>query len=128
MVRLSSMVGLLQGLSDDLGNDCRVPIYRVVRYGFRGQCKDLEESAVKGDEVFLDKGISGFQVLVEGQLQEGADGIIGVKGDPIAIGCQDQKEVEDEFFLVEGCEEAVSQESMRDKAESPLNAPDALFV
>ena len=49
------------------------------------QIEDLEDRAVKGDEIFGDQSVSGLDILIELQFKERADRIVAVKGKPVAI-------------------------------------------
>ena len=56
--------------------------------GFSWGCRQiqhLENSAVKGDEIFFYQNVSGFDVVIKAKLKQASDGIIAVKGQPIAI-------------------------------------------
>jgi hypothetical protein len=69
--------------------------------GFYGQIEHLEEGPIKSDQIFLDEGISGPDVIVHRKLKQGADGIIGVEGQTMAVRDQDQEKVQHQFLLTE---------------------------
>ena len=69
--------------------------------GFCGQIEHLEEGPIKSDQIFLDEGISGPDVIVHRKLEQGADGIIGVEGQAMAVRDQDEEKVQQQLFLTE---------------------------
>jgi hypothetical protein len=77
----SSLQGLLDGGSD-------VPAVLAdhgLFYGLLGQIQHLKKGPVKGDQILSDQSVSGFDVVIDTDLKQGADGIIGVKGQAITI-------------------------------------------
>ena len=62
---------------------------------FRRQIEDLEEGPIRGDQILFDEAVSGFDVIVNGQLEVGTDRIIGVIGKAIAIRNQDKEDVKE---------------------------------
>jgi hypothetical protein len=88
-----------------------------------GQREDLEASAVEGDEVLSDEAVSGFEVGLEIDADDGADAIVAVEADSLAIAGEDQKEIEGLLGGLECSEEAVSEKAMVDEGEGLV--PDA---
>ena len=74
--------------------------------------QDLEASAVEGDEVFFDEAGAQLQVLVEGDFERGADSVVGVEADAVAVGGKHKEEVERAFLVAEGGEESFVQEAV----------------
>jgi hypothetical protein len=93
-----------------------------------GQIEHLKESPIKSDQILLDEAISSQHVTVHRKLKQGADGIIGVEGQTVAVGDQDEEKVQEQLSLIKGGEKAIREKTVRDKAEARLNAPDALGV
>jgi hypothetical protein len=48
-------------------------------HGLLGQIQHLKKGPVKGDQILSDQSVSGFDVVIDTDLKQGADGIIGVK-------------------------------------------------
>ena len=96
--------------------------------GFFRQLEYLKEGAIKGDQVFLDKAVPGGKVFIDAELQQRADGIIGVKGKPIAIRDKHEEEVHKELLLIQGAHKPIGEEPVRDKAEPAIDTSDAVGV
>ena len=108
--------------SGEGGDDLRAD-FGVAGCGVDGQREDLEASAVEGDEVLSDEAVSGFEVGLEIDADDGADPIVAVEANPLAIAGEDEKEIEGLLGGFERSEEAVSEKAMVDEGEGL--APDA---
>jgi len=97
-------------------------------YGLLRQSKNLEDSPVKGDEVLFNQTVSGFNILLQGELQQAADAVIAVEGQPMAIRGQDKQEVQKQFVLAQRGQEAIGEKTVRDIAEPALNASEPLRI
>jgi hypothetical protein len=101
--------------------------------GFCGQIEHLEEGSIKSDQILLDEGISGPEVIVHRKLEQGTNGIVGVKGQTLAVGDQNEEKVQEQLFLIEGRKKTVGDKAMRDKTETtfdpsyPLRPENPLF-
>ena len=87
----------------------------------------LEDAAVESDKILLDQLISGFEVVIEAQLQERAKLVVAVKGKAMTIGDQNQKEIEQQFMMGKSAPEPISEESMFDGGEASLNGTQSLW-
>jgi hypothetical protein len=96
--------------------------------GFCGQIEHLKESPVKSDQILLDKGISSQEVIVHRKLKQGADGLIGVEGQAVAVGDQDKEKVQQQLFRIEGRKKALREKAVGDKAEAALYASHSIRV
>jgi hypothetical protein len=88
----------------------------------------LENSAVKSDQIFVDQPVSGADVLVKIHLQQGANGVVTVKREPISIRGEHQKQVEKDFLLLQRGQESIAKKPVRDEAEPTIDAPDTIRV
>jgi hypothetical protein len=52
-----------------------------------------------GDQILFDEAVSGFDVIVNGQLEVRTDRIVGVIGKAMAVGNQDKEDVEKDLLL-----------------------------
>src|SRR5919109_5300926 len=102
MVRLSIMIGS-QRVADDLPDGGRVGLCHVRRaversgrmaHGCGWQREHLKEVTIKRNEVLLDQGIAGEEVVIQGELQQRTDLIETIVGETVAISDQDQKHIE----------------------------------
>jgi hypothetical protein len=53
-----------------------------------------EPAAVEGDEVHVDEVVAHDEIVVERELERGADPVVGVEADAVAVGGEDEEEVE----------------------------------
>jgi hypothetical protein len=83
--------------------------------------QDLKEEPVEGDEIFCHEGVSGQDVLIERDLEQGADLVVAVIGQTVTVCHDDQKEVEQELVVGEALPETIAQETMLDKGEAAIN-------
>jgi hypothetical protein len=83
----------------------------------------LEDTAVKSDKVLLDQLISGFQVIIEVHLQEGAKSVVTVEGKSVAIRDENEQEIKKELMVRKGAKEPISEESVLDGGKASLNRP-----
>jgi hypothetical protein len=96
--------------------------------GFCGQIEHLKESPIKSDQILLDEAISSQEVIVHRKLKQGADGIIGVERQTMAVRDQDEEKVQQQLFLIEGRKKAIREKAVGDKAEAALNASHSIGV
>ena len=116
MVRWSIMI-CSQRVADDLPDGGRVGLGHVLRavertgrleHGSGRQREHLKEVAIKRNEVLLDEGIAGEEVVIQGELQQRTYLIEAVVRQTIAISDQDQKHLEQELMLAETAPEAIA--------------------
>jgi len=91
------MTTLLQRTVNDPGNWVvagRNVLNLLDADGFRREIEDLEKLPVKGKQVPLDQIVPGFDVFIERQVKHATDGIIGIIGDAVAVGCQDKEKIQ----------------------------------
>jgi hypothetical protein len=81
------------------------------------QREDLEACAVKSNQVLGDERVSGVDVAFEGDAQDGADGIDAIEADPESVAGEQQENVEAQLVTVEGREETIPKEPVRQKGE-----------
>jgi hypothetical protein len=91
-----------------------------------GQIEHLKEGSIKSDQILLDEGISGQDIIVHRKLKQGADGLTGVEGQAVAVGDQNEKKIQQQLSLIEGRKKAIREKAVGDKAEAALNPPDPL--
>ena len=53
----------------------------------------MEARSVESDEIHVDEGVSGDDVVVEGEGECGADGVVAVEADALAIAGQDEEDI-----------------------------------
>jgi hypothetical protein len=98
-----------------------------------GQIEHLKKGPVKSDQIFLDESVSGLDVVLHRKLEQGTNGIVGVKGQTLAVGDQNEEKVQEQLFLIEGRKKTVGDKAMRDKTETtfdpsyPLRPENPLF-
>src|SRR5262245_13892358 len=63
------------------------------RAGRRWERQDLKPGVVEGDEVLVDEAIANDEVVVQRQLERGADPVVGVEADAVTIAGEDEEEV-----------------------------------
>jgi len=132
MMRLFIMVSS-QGISNELTDGGRVPLIHLL-LGFKRFCnlsdglirqrEHLEQMPVKSDELFLDQRVSGEQILIGIDAQKGTDLVKAVVGESLAIGHQDQKQVEQELMVAEAGPEALSHKAVLDEGEAAGDCAD----
>jgi hypothetical protein len=122
-------------MNNELTDSSRIPLFILVLcpYGLRrwkstalGKGEDLEQVAIKGDEILCNQGISGKKVLIEREPQQGADLIVAVVRQTTAICHEHQKQVEQQLLMGEALKESISQEAMLDKGKGSGDLPDPL--
>jgi hypothetical protein len=65
--------------------------------------------------------------VVEGSGEDGADGVVAVEADTVAVSGENEEEVEGELVSGEELEEAVAKESVRDEGEAlPSDTADSV--
>src|SRR5687768_4114643 len=116
MVRLSIMI-CSQRVADDLPDGGRVGLCHVRRaversgrlaHGCEWQREHLKEVTIKRNEVLLDEGIAGEEVVIQGKLQQRTDFIEAVVGQSLAIRNHNEKHIEQECMLAETAPEAIA--------------------
>jgi hypothetical protein len=90
---------------------------------FCGQIEHLKEGPIKNDQIFFYEGVSGPDVIVHRKLEQGADGIVGVEGQTLAVRDQDEEKVQQQLFLIEGRKKALREKAVGDKAETAFDPP-----
>jgi hypothetical protein len=73
-----------------------------------GQSEDLTNVPIKRKEVLVDQGVSCHEVVIKGALEQRTNLIEAVVGQPMAIGHQDQKDIQQEGMLAESGPEAIT--------------------
>jgi hypothetical protein len=81
-----------------------------------------EPGAVEGDEVLVDEAVANDEVVVQREFERGADPVVGVEADAVAIAGEDEEEVERTLGVAELCEEALVQELVGDEGEATGDA------
>jgi len=82
-----------------------------------GQREDLEQVAVKGDEVLVNEPVPRQDKFIDRNAQKGADCVITVERQAVTVAHQYQEQVEGTFMVGEGGEKAIFEEPMLDEAE-----------
>ena len=59
-----------------------------------GKIQYLKDGAVKGDEIFFDQIIAGFNILIHRHLKQIADAVVTVKRKPVAVCCQNKEKIQ----------------------------------
>jgi len=54
-------------------------------YGAFRQIQDLKQGPVKGDQIFVDKAVSSFYIVLHTELEMGADQVIGIEREAVTI-------------------------------------------
>jgi len=80
--------------------------------GMRREREHLEAGAVESDEILGDDPVAHVDVVVEVELEGGADSVLGVEADAVAVSGEDEEEVERALGVSEGDEEAAVEESV----------------
>jgi hypothetical protein len=83
-----------------------------------------ESAAVEGDEVHVDKAVADDEIVVERELEGGADPVVGVEADAVAIAGEDEGEVERALAVAQRREEALVQELVGGEGEATGDAAD----
>ena len=94
----------------------------------RGQVEDLKAPLSESDQVLFEQLLAGLEILLQGEAAKGADAIVGVEGKPVAIGNQDQEEIEQQRLLAEGGDKPIAEKTVRDEAEAAIDTPESLGV
>jgi hypothetical protein len=81
----------------------------------------LKNGSVKSDQIFFDQTVSGFQILIDAEAKQRANGIAAIKGQAITISGQYQKQIQQQFVLTHRGQESIGKETMGNKAKAPLN-------
>jgi len=79
-----------------------------LEHGSGRQREHLKEVAIKRNQVLLDEGIAGEEVVIQGELQQRTYLIEAVIGETVAISDQDEKHLEQERMLAETAPEAIA--------------------
>lgn len=86
-----------------------------------------EARAVVGDQIARDQGVARLEVGFQIHLEQRADRVVVVEAQPVAIGGQDEQEVELALFGPDRGEETLAQEAVGDEGEAVrINAAHAL--
>jgi hypothetical protein len=134
MVRWSIMVGS-QSVTDELPNSGGVGLGHLLRavkrcwrleYRVGGQREHLKEVAIKGDEVLLEERITGDKVVIERELQQGTDLIEALGGQAVAVGHQDQQDVQQPLMVREAGPKAIAYEAMLKESKAAGDLADPL--
>ena len=59
-----------------------------------GKRQDLEAGTIESDQVLVEQTVADLDELVRGELERGADSIIGIVADPVAVAREHQEQVE----------------------------------
>lgn len=94
--------------------------------GVRRQGQDLEARAVEGDEVLFDESIAQLEEVVERQLEGGCDAVLAVVADAVAVGGEDDEEVERALRVGERREEAVVEKAVGQVGKTASGGADAV--
>ena len=54
----------------------------------------MKDAAIKGDEIFFDQIISGFNILIQRHLKQVADAVVTVKRKPVPVRGQDKEKIQ----------------------------------
>jgi hypothetical protein len=93
-----------------------------------GQIEHLKEGSIKSDQILLDEGISGQDIIVHRKLKQGADGLTGVEGQAVAVGDQNEKKIQQQLSLIEGGKKTLREKAVGDKAEAAFYASDSIGI
>ena len=72
------------------------------------QREDLKEVSIKSDEVLVDEGIAGHDVVIQRELQKRTDPIVAVVRQAVSVPDQDKKHLEQELMLAQAGPEAIA--------------------
>jgi hypothetical protein len=93
--------------------------------GPAGQRKHLEACAIEGDQVFIDESVAGVEEVVEVDFKHAADSVEAVEAQAVAIGGQDEEDVESQLGRGERAQESLAQKAMGQKREGlSVDAPE----
>ena len=70
--------------------------------GLSGKGKNLENPSVKADQILFHETISGLDILVQRQLKKRTDHVITVIRKTVSVRCQNQQQVQQYLFLIQG--------------------------
>jgi hypothetical protein len=85
------------------------------------QGEHLKEGAVEGEQILIDEGIAGSDIVVDAEADQGAELIVAVVREPMAIGDQDQEHIKQALLMSEVNPEAIAQKPMFNESEAPLD-------
>src|SRR6266540_71180 len=63
------------------------------------QREDLKEVSIKGDEVLVEEGIAGHDVVIQRKLQKRTDLIVAIVRQAVSVRDQDEKHIQQELML-----------------------------
>jgi hypothetical protein len=134
MVRLSIIVSS-QRIADEPPDRRRVGLFHLrwtlqrswlLAHRCWGQREDLKEVSIKSDEVLVDEGIAGHDVVIQRDLQKRTDLIVAVVRQAVSVPAQDKKHIEQELMLAQASPEAIAEEAMLNESAAPCNLADPL--
>lgn len=112
---------VFQSGKDGSSDSSRVVVFHVFRgcqrrarssRRFVRQGEDLEARAVESNEIHVDERVTGGDVVVKGEGENGADGVIAVEADTFAIGGEDEEDIKSELVTGEYLEETIAEEAV----------------
>ena len=90
---------------------CAVQRAVPLAHGCGWKREDLKEMAIKGDEVLVDEGIAGHEVVLKREPQQRTDLIVAVVRQAVSVRHHDEKHIEQEFMLAQAAPEAIAYRS-----------------
>jgi len=76
----------------------------------------------------LGQSVPGGDVLIEIDLQKGADGIIAVAGKAMPVPGQNQEQVQEDLLSIQRGQKTVGQKAVGDEAEPARDLPDPVRI
>ena len=134
MVRWSIMVDS-ERVANDVPNGGGIGLGHLLRAVERGwrvehrvgrQREHLKELAIKRDEVLLDEGITGEEVVIQGELSQRTDLLEALGGQAVSSSDQDHKPLEEQCMLTEPAPEAIADEAMLEESKAAGNLANPL--
>jgi len=115
-------------------NGCRIfpthvfliPEQSRMAYRFSRQGQYLEESTVKGQQVFVDETVPGKDIFIDANGKQGTDLVVGIKRQSLPVSHHGQEKIEQQFVVRETAPETVAEKAMLDESKTAADCSDAL--
>ena len=80
------------------------------RFFWKGE--QLEQRAVKSQEVFFYKLVPCLDIFLNGEPENRADSVVSVERNTVSVGDQNKEGVQEQFVMAQGCKKTVAQKTM----------------